>query len=141
VGRRLYTAAKGPWRVARGAARAEEARRGQTRPRARIWLEVGDDPDRQAPPVSEKRRGGERGIGGWLGRGKRGKRNRLLGQLGRAGGREGRKKGRLGWAVWKRKKRGRERKEEKENGLGQEEKRRVEEKEMHPNAFKFEFKI
>jgi hypothetical protein len=31
--------------------------RGRTQARARVWLEVEDDPDRRAPPVSEREKG------------------------------------------------------------------------------------
>jgi hypothetical protein len=40
--------------------------RGRTRARARVWLEVGDDPGRWGPSVSVSEKGG----GGGLGRGK-----------------------------------------------------------------------
>jgi hypothetical protein len=71
--RRLYRAAERGLGVrARGAIRAEEVRRGRTRPRARVWLKVGDDPDRWAPPISKRKRGGERGVARLAGPGEEG---------------------------------------------------------------------
>jgi hypothetical protein len=111
---------------ARGAAWAEAASCcGRTRGRARVWLEVGDDPDGWGPPGDEKEKGEERGGAGWAvvprRRGRRGwaglaawgeKRKRLAGP-GLVGGREGGKKkervGRLGRG--EKKKKGEEEKE------------------------------
>jgi hypothetical protein len=91
--------------------------RGRTRARARVWLEVGDDPDRWGPPISERGGGKERaGARADWGRGKEKQATRWREEegsgLGRAGEEKGKKEGQLGWAV-----RG-ERKKERPAGLG-----------------------
>jgi hypothetical protein len=73
--------------------------------RGRAWLEheVGEDPDKWVPAVSE-RGGKERGK---LGRGPRGEGS--TSRLGRTvRGKVKEKKDRLGWAVWKKKREGKE---------------------------------
>jgi hypothetical protein len=70
---------------------------GRTRARARVWLEVGDDPDRWVPAVSERKKGKRKECAGWAVLGEA----EQAGQLGRAGekeGKEGRPAG-LGRAV------------------------------------------
>jgi hypothetical protein len=101
-----------------------------TRVRAQLELEVGEDPDRRAPPVSEREKRRARGLAG--------PREELAGWAGwavREKGR-GRKKGRLGLG---RKGEKREEKERKRVGRAQREKKG--EIKLHSNAFEFEFEI
>jgi hypothetical protein len=53
-----------PWRAGPGRRVAGEAVpcRGWTRARARVWLEAGDDTDRQAPPIREREKVREEGA-------------------------------------------------------------------------------
>jgi hypothetical protein len=110
-------------------------------------LDVGDDRDGRAPPISMRRgRGDGAGARGSLGRGGgragcaqwRERRERRLVGLGRKEGKNGRE--RPSWAV----PRGRKRKEEKEDGLGQNREKRERKKnciQMHLNLnLKFKFK-
>jgi hypothetical protein len=119
--------------------------RSRTRARARVWLEVGDDPDGWVQTISERRgRGTAAGVRADWAREE---------ATGRARWRERRERSQLGWAV-RGEKKGRKnpvglgRKEEKEKrtremGRAKKEKRERE-KEMHSNAFelnlKFKFK-
>jgi hypothetical protein len=99
-------------------------------------LEVGDDPDRWAPPVRE--RGGEERRGARLA-GPR-EEAHAAGHLGRAGEKEGKQRGQLGWAV-------REEKEKRRKKMGRAKREREREKkciQMHLNLnlkFKFKWKI
>jgi hypothetical protein len=112
----------------------ERPRRSRTRMRVRagLTLEVGNDPDGQAPPVS-LRRGRAEGVGalGWAGGGAG-----LLGRLGRAEEREERK--RVSWAGPQGGKREREKEKER---VGRAQIEKEGEKELHSNAFEFKFEI
>jgi hypothetical protein len=72
--------------------------RGRTRARARVWLEVGDDPDRWALAVSERKKGRRKlARGRAVGPGRKCGAGRWTGP--HVGGKK-RKKGQLGWALW-----------------------------------------
>jgi hypothetical protein len=105
----------------------------QTRVQTRIWLEVGDERDRQCSRVSEREGRVERRTGGPLGRG--GGRKQLLGWA-VWGGKKRRKKNRLGWALQEEKREGK-----KKERVGRAQREKEGEKEMHLNAFEFKFKI
>jgi hypothetical protein len=82
------------------------SRLGRTWIRNRVWLDIGDEPDRRGPPDSKREKGEERGRAG-------------LGRLGHARVKK-KEKGLLGWALQEERERG---EKERESGPGQERKR------------------